>query len=289
MKNFLQTKDWLEFQESLGRKGWHFEGTNIIKHDLPLGKSYLYIPHGPSEPNRSLVPHLRELAEQENSFFVKAEPLEDVIAQTLVREGFRVSSKTIQPYHTVVIDLTYSELELLAKLHHKTRYNINLATKKGLSFQKSNDVEIFWQLLSRTAVHDKFSSHPKEHYQKLLEFFQRERELKTHLFLTHYETRPVAGAIILTHGTTAYYLHGAMDREFRSIMAPHFMHWEIIKWLKQSGFTQYDLWGIDATKWPGVTRFKLGFGGRVVEYPGAFDLPISKFWYWVYNLTRTFI
>lgn len=99
---------------------------------------------------------------------------------------------------------------------------------------------------------------------------------------------PIAGALTLTYGDTAYYLHGAMDREYRNLMAPHFMHWEIMKLYKHEGFGYYDFWGIDARKWPGVTRFKLGFGGREIEYPGSFDLPISKFWYVVYTMARKF-
>ena len=90
----------------------------------------------------------------------------------------------------------------------------------------------------------------------------------------------------MIHHNTAYYLHGAMDREYKSLMAPYFMHWEIIKKLKVEGCKLYDFWGIDAKKWPGVTRFKLGWGGDQKEYPGSFDLVISKFWYFIYGLAR---
>lgn len=51
MSSFLQTEDWLQFQKLVGRKVWRFDNgkikANIIKHDLLLGKNYLYIPHGP--------------------------------------------------------------------------------------------------------------------------------------------------------------------------------------------------------------------------------------------------
>ena len=77
-----------------------------------------------------------------------------------------------------------------------------------------------------------------------------------------------------------------MDRDYKNMMAPYLMHWEIIMWAKSRGYEYYDFWGIDPQKWPGVTRFKLGWGGRVVEYPGSFDMPISSFWYFVYNLAR---
>ena len=38
--------------------------------------------------------------------------------------------------------------------------------------------------------------------------------------------------------------------------------------------------------WAGVTRFKLGFGGRAVDYPGTFDLPLNRLWYTLYSLVR---
>ena len=66
------------------------------------------------------------------------------------------------------------------------------------------------------------------------------------------------------------------------------MHWEIIMWAKSKGYEFYDFWGIDANEWSGVSKFKLGFGGRAVEYPGSFDMPISGFWYFVYRLIRKF-
>ena len=51
MKSFLQTEEWLRFQKHLGRATWRFDNgkitANIIRHDLPFRKNYLYIPHGP--------------------------------------------------------------------------------------------------------------------------------------------------------------------------------------------------------------------------------------------------
>lgn len=311
-RSFLQTTEWLDFQKSLGRKVWRFDNgvirANIIRHDLPFKKSYIYIPHGPelnfneiksgvSNELKNFINHIKDGGKKEKAIFIKIEPLHDTIPELLYQAGIKIkkSSKDIQPHKTVVMNLELSEEELLSRMHHKTRYNINLAEKKGLKLIESEDVKTFWKLLRKTAKTDNFSTHNFEYYENLLSFFKN-GEIATKLFIVNYENKPIAGAIVLTYGDssrqgeagagTAYYLHGASDREYRNLMAPYFMHWSIIKKYKADGCQYYDFWGIDANKWPGVTRFKLGFGGDTVEHPGSFDLPISKFWYLAYKLVR---
>jgi lipid II:glycine glycyltransferase (peptidoglycan interpeptide bridge formation enzyme) len=184
------------------------------------------------------------------------------------------------------MDLTQSDDDLLDKMHHKTRYNIKVAEKYGITVRASDDLNAFWELLKKTTKRDRFSSHAKDYYEKLLDFFGENREMKTDLILAYHDRKPVAGAIILYHGQSAYYLHGASDYDARKLMAPHKLHWEIINKLKVTGYKFYDLWGINARHWPGVTRFKLGWGGRVVEYPGSFDWRLSWWWYQSYKLAR---
>lgn len=297
IQGFLQSKEWVEFQQSLGREVFEYgkEGivAKIIKHRLPLGKSYLYIPHGPEmdfnqmtggfkNPVTNFVKWLRELGKAEKAIFIKAEPLIDSIAQALAEQKFRKSKKEIQPSKTVMIDLDGDDNELLGRMHHKTRYNIKIADGHGVTVSESHDVDLFLKLLKKTTKRDKFSAHPSNYYRALL----GAKGLNAKLFLAHYNGRPIAASLILVYGNVGYYLHGASDYEYRALMAPFALHWHIIKQLKAEGLKQYDLWGIDARKWPGVTRFKLGWGGRTVEYPGSFDLPISKFWYLIYRIVR---
>lgn len=305
IKSFLQTQDWLDFQKHIGRKVWNFDNgkikANIIQHDLPLGKNYLYIPHGPEfslgEIHSGLknevdnfLKYLKNLGKENKSIFIKMEPMEDVVMELVYRNNLKKSKKSIQPSKTVVIDLNLPQEVLLSKMHHKTRYNIRLAEKKGLKLQEGGDIKEFWKLLKKTAKNDNFSTHSYEYYEKLIEFFlpvqagSVGKELKTKIVFEMNGDEPVAGAILLTFGDTVYYIHGAMDRDYKSWMAPYLMHWEIIKWAKAQGYHHYDFWGIDARRWSGVTRFKLGFGGEQVEYPGSFDMPISKTWYLIYKI-----
>lgn len=275
-----------------------FIKTNIIRYDVRLGQNYLYIPYGP-ELNLELardglrnevghfVQYIRHLARAEGSMFVKIEPMHDVVVELLMHNGMRLkhSSHHLQPVRTVVADLTQTEDELLDHLHHKHRYNINLAQRKGVTIEESDDAEVFWRLLQQTAEHDDFRTHGMLYYKKLLRYFgQSEGDLRTRQFVALQGGRPIASVIIMEHGRTATYLHGAMDREHRSLMAPHLMHWELMKRYKQRGFAWYDFWGIDSAKWPGVTRFKLGFGARTIEYPGSFNFVAKPFWSWLYKM-----
>ncbi len=320
MKSFLQTQEWLDFQKHVGRKTRRFDDgkikANIIRHDLPFGKNYLYIPHGPEisfddisggikNELSQFVAYLKNIAREERSIFIKIEPLDDKVLELIHSFGFKKSSKEIQPHRSVVIDLEKSEEELLSMMHHKTRYNIKVAEKYGLKFVVGNNLDVFWRLLKHTAKNDNFSTHPKEYYQKLCSIPHQANPLTANtiggglgagqapglmaemVFIKHKEVS-VAGALLLASGDTVYYLHGAMDRgdKYKPMMAPYKLHWEVIKWAKGYGMKHYDLWGIDANRWPGVTRFKLGWGGRQVEYPGSFDLPVSKIWYLIYKIAR---
>ena len=294
--SFLQSWQWGEFQESLGRQIWRIEKDNlkalVIQHDLPFRKNYLYCPRGPIGPIETFLEEAKKIAQQENSIFFKIEPdrdcpLDTVLESRTVSKGqslFR-SSKQIQPSKTLILDITRSEEELLSRMHPKTRYNIRLAQKKGVTVEQSSEkIDDFLRLSEETAKRDKFHLHSKEYYQKMLEVLGNKGMVK--LFLAKYQNKIIAANLICFFGQTATYLHGASDYNFRQIMASHLLQWQAICQVKSQGLKYYDFYGIDEKKWPGVTRFKKGFTGQEITYPGAFDLVFQPGWYKIYNLAR---
>ena len=195
----------------------------------------------------------------------------------------------------------------LAAMHEKTRYNIRLALRRGVEIRPlpsilsptgrgkgEGGLDEFLKLLEETAKRDKFRAHPRAYYEKMTETLETAQQLNgstterlfIQLWLARFEGKAIAGALVGYFGDTATYLHGASSHEYRHLMAPYALHWEIMRDARAIGFEKYDFWGIDEKKWPGVTRFKKGFGGEVVRYPGAFDLPISRFWYTLYRLGK---
>jgi peptidoglycan pentaglycine glycine transferase (the first glycine) len=301
MNSFLQTQSWLEFQESLGRKVWRFDDgkikANIIRHDLPFKKNYLYIPHGPeinfnnisgSLKNEAaqFISYLKNLAKEQKSIFIKIEPLDDKVPELMHSFGFKKSSKEIQPHKSVIIDLDKSEEELLSAMHHKTRYNIKVSEKHDITVQPSFDVDIFIKLLKKTAERQKFHTHDETYYRKMLGYFNKKDEIKADIIFANYKNKPIAGGLFLTYSDTCFYLHGGSNHDYRQFMAPYALHWNAIKYLNKKGIKHYDLGGSEGTKWPNLTRFKLNWGGRQVEYPGSFDLTISIFWFLMYKIFR---
>lgn len=279
----------------------------VIKHTLPAGKSYFYLPRGPvveflkfGEQKPALILDelihiMKSMARHEKAVFFRIDP-EWVDApemrEFLKTSGFRKSKKEVQPRETRILDIYKSEETLLVDMHQKTRYNIRLAEKKGVVVTKTQNFEEFWGLMQETAKRDTFKLHPRTYYEEMLEIgkvYGRSSEdgLTIELFIAEHKGNTVAGAIVAFFGKRATYLHGASSEEHRNIMAPHLLHWEIIKEAKKRGCTEYDFWGISESRWPGVTRFKRGFGGREARYIGAYDFVFDAFWYGLYRAAHT--
>ncbi len=293
--HFLQSKEWEEFQKDLGRTVWRtYHGSLIVKIPLVFGASYLYSAGLPEGKNYAAVvtdvlTDAIQIAKRERIVFLKLELMLEKIEYTNFIEhlegwGLHRVRKEVQPQTTIILDLTKREDELLKTMHQKTRYNIRVAENKEFRIKNyelretSSVFEKFWELLKKTAQRDDFSSHAKEYYEKLLDLPIAK------LFTAECQEEVIAANIILFYGDTAYYLHGASDYAYRSLMAPYLLHWETIKYAKERGCKSYDFWGIDEQKWPGVTRFKRGFGGREVHYVGSFDYIFQPLWYGLYNL-----
>lgn len=274
---FLQSPQWAEFQKTLDRKVFFINEALIIKMPLVFGFSYLYSPKGAT----SDLDEIKKLAKKERAIFFRCEP------QQKPNTKF-IQTKDIQPRCTQILDLTKSEQKLLAGMKQKTRYNIRLAEKKGVKIDIGN-FEKFYNLLIHTSTRQKIKLHPKNYYKKLAGFNE--------IFIAYYQNKPIAGAMVNFFEDTATYLHGGSlqklkngkteeQKNIKNLMAPYLLHWEIIKTAKSRGIKYYDWWGVDEKRWPGITRFKKGFGGREICAPGTYDLPIDKFWYFWYKLIR---
>ncbi len=298
--NLLESWQWKKFQDSLknqvepialkGKKEILLAGL-VIKKNLVFNKSYLYIPKGPifkkgldkdkkNEIFSEFVEKIKKRFQDDNPIFLKIEPENN----KLNSDKYKIlKTKPRQPEKTAILDLSPSKEDILKNMHSKTRYNIRLAKRKGVTTKKSQnfkDIEKFLDLLHITTSREGFQAHPDDYYKKLLKLDNID------LYLAFFENTPIAAHIVGFFRDFGYYLHGASSREHRKVMGPHRLHWKIIKDLKQKGLKYYDFWGIDKEKWPGLTRFKTSFGSSKTTYPGTFDLVFKPIWYSLYLLGK---
>jgi lipid II:glycine glycyltransferase (peptidoglycan interpeptide bridge formation enzyme) len=165
----------------------------------------------------------------------------------------------------------------------KTRYNIGLAERRGVTVDAAGlvDLPAFYTLLEETAKRDRFYIRPIEYYAEVLEAFGADATL----LLAKYDGTLLGGIVVVTFGDEATYLYGASSNEHRNLMPTYLLQWQGMMWAMGRGCSRYDLWGIPKEAaddsgenddervdglW-GVYRFKQGFGGRRVSYAGAFD------------------
>lgn len=288
MRSFLQSSEWEIFQKLVGRRTYRIADTLLIAHDLPFARRYLYAPRPAFVSHETAERFAREAGElgrSERALFLRIDPL---INLKFGQPG-AVPAPPIQPAETTTLDLRRSEEELLSGMHEKTRYNIRLAERKGVGVtpRGSDAIEDFWEMLRETAGREGFRTHEPRYYRALTEI--RSEDFSNEFFFATYGGTMVAAALVNFYrpAGTATYLHGASTRLWREVMAPQLLHWRIMREVKRRNFHTYDLRGIDAKKWPGLTRFKLGFGGALIEYPPSVDLIYRPLWYALYRAARS--
>lgn len=305
----LQSWQWGIVQKESGHKifrlavlneaGEITAATLVIKYDLPLDYSYLYIPRGPviaeaSFDAQALFTEIKVIAQEEKAFVIRMDPAWVVGSeQYLVDYGFRKCDREIQPKCPLVLDITQPPEAILAGMKQKTRYNINLAQKKGVKIRMSDEptmIEYFWQLTRQTADRNNFKPHPKEHYKKIFDILAPSDTLR--FFVAEYNEKVIAVIMVTFFGTTATYLHGASADVFRDTMAPYALQWAAIQEAQRRGCSAYDFGGVNGATfhhpaWEGITRFKTGFTNQPPrEYVGCFESVINPVLFAVYTFVK---
>ncbi len=285
--DLLQGWEWGEFKRLGGgwqprriaalRDGLLVAGIQILSRRVMGVRSY-YAPRGPwwhdEEALAALVRGTRRKLAWHASF-LRTDPLvED--GTPLRRLGFRPAPRQIQPKASIVVDLTRSPEDILNGFDRQVRYNARLAERKGVEVTRggAESVELFWKLLADTATRKGFAERDVSYFQWLVKVYGDAAPV----FLARHDGELVYGALIVAYDRFAYYLYGASGGD-RSVKPSELVQYRAMLWARERGVTRYDMWGIPAHPTEdnplyGVYRFKNGFGGQIVHYAGALDLPL---------------
>lgn len=190
---------------------------------------------------------------------------------------------------SLVIDLLGSEDEILAAMKTKTRYNIHLAQRKGVTVIRADvsSLPIFYDLYLQTAKRNGFSPCGYNCFSALFDPEDREDGAEQtdspelFFYLACCRNEVLSGAIVSVSLRTAAYLFGASSNSSRNLMGSYALQWRVIRDVRNLRCHTYDMGAITASKQPahpfyGMYRFKTGFGGRVVHRVGSWDYPLDQ-------------
>lgn len=303
--HLLQTGEWGELKSAFGWKPVRIINgearVQILFRKLPLGFTIGYIPKAVVSSQWKVesgqwIQEIDDVCRTNHAIFLKLEPDawdNDFIIQHASR-SFSISKHNIQPPRTIIIDISGSEEEILARMKQKTRYNIRLAEKKGVTVRAWDDFAAFHQMMLVTGGRDGFGVHSLEYYKRAYELMHPKGMCE--ILVAEYEGKPLAALFVARNGNRAYYLYGASTDEERNRMPAYLLQWDAMKWAKAYGCDEYDLWGVpdedEATLeanfesrhdglW-GVYRFKRGFGGQLKRAAQAMDRVYNPLLYWAY-------
>ncbi|MBI2051189.1 peptidoglycan bridge formation glycyltransferase FemA/FemB family protein [Candidatus Roizmanbacteria bacterium] len=304
----LQAWEWGEARKKMGievlRFG-EFRGNKLIDvyqvtlHQIPSTVYKVgYLPRS-TMPSDEVLEFLYDFSKQNNVVFIKIEPYErensNVKAQMskLKRQAKNYSiiesGHPLFPRWTLIVDLRKSEDDLLKSMKPKTRYNVKLAQRKGVTVQEATNregFEIFAALYFETCKRQRYLGHDYAYHRMIFETLKNNI---VHILIASYQNTPLAAYELFTFGGITYYVYGGSSEKFRSVMASHLLMWESIRFAKKLGSSSLDMWGSlpptysESHSWAGFTRFKEGFGGEFVELCGSYDLVISRYLYRIYS------
>ena len=295
---------------------------NIMIGGFSHRMGIIYVPKGPlldwgDEHLRERV--LRDLtafAQKQSAIFIKIDPdlllgsgvpgtagsnvlpLGARVVEELKAMGWLFSDEQVQYRNTVIIDLEQSEAELLANMKQKTRYNINLAMRKGVTIRigQPADIDMLYKMYAETSLRDGFVIRNEPYYHELWSTFlpgqkaTRFEQPVAEALIAEVDGEPVAGVIIFRFARKAWYFYGMSSTAHRDKMPNYLLQWEAIRRAKAAGCKEYDQWGapdefVETDPLWGVYRFKEGLGGTVHRHLGAWDLPVNRMLYRIYSKT----
>ena len=115
---------------------------------------------------------------------------------------------------------------------------------------------------------------------KLITRYNNEIIKATNLY-TKYPDGIILGAILIVkNNREIYFLDEGRNKEFDNFYTSHLLKWEIIKKYLDEGYKIFNFGKIKSTdKKDKKYTFNMGFGGKVYECVGHYDLIINKFLY----------
>ena len=310
--NFQQSLEWAKVKQSWKREVILAEDTNgkingslmVLVRKIPFFGNIMYSARGPVcdihniEVIRQITEGAKELAKKYNAIVLRIEPdikSNDTDFRNIMLElGYSIKDdaknfrEQIQPRYVFRRDTkTKTEDEIFKNFHQKTRYNVRLATKKGVTVKEGTreDLKDFHKIMVTTGIRDGFITRPLEYFEKMYDCLGPEH---MKILMAYYDGKPISGVIPIMYGNKTWYLYGASSNEHRNLMPNYLLQWEMIKIAISRKSDIYDLRGVPgiADDSNGLYRFKKGFGAEYTEFIGEVYIPFKPLTYKAYKFSE---
>ncbi|MGM0431712.1 MAG: lipid II:glycine glycyltransferase FemX [Spirochaetota bacterium] len=205
------------------------------------------------------------------------------------------SQTDILPADTMFINLQPSEQQILMNMKPKTRYNVRLAARRGVTVRScgSSCLSQWYELYRQTCQRNHIYLHDMSFFASLFQAAEKTpfAQEGVELLIAESEGDMRAAMFLLYSHGRATYLYGASANSRRNSMASYALQWEAIRRAKRRGCRTYDLFGTAPAPDPshpmyGLYRFKSGFGGRAFHRMGCWDYPLDERSYALYQTTE---
>ncbi len=294
--HYMQTPLWAKIKNLYGWKNYTVQipelpaGSLIVyKRSVPGLGTLCYAPglYGLTNKNAKAVTKILQETAPKNAFAFRlesSEQAEETTLHALQDLSWNKTVKHVQYRHTVLMDLNVPDEALWMSLKSRGRYEILQAEKFGVKPTEAEptdeNLEKMYALMQITSSRNAFFIRDKEFTMAYWQAFRGAGQLR--LFFATHEEDTLAGAIVLTNGTHAWYKDGGSVRLKSNLMAARLLQWDIVKTLKKQGFTQYDLGGIpdpeghQDSSMKGIYVFKTAYSKNTVPLLPTLELPLSK-------------
>ena len=313
--NFQQSPEWAKVKSNWinetvlaeDENGKIIGAINVLIRKIPIFGNIMYSSRGPIcdihdiSVMKQLTDGIKELAKKYKAIVYKAEPdiesKDEEFRNIVTNLGYKIKDDAknfrdeIQPRYVFRLDIKgKTEEEIFANFHSKTRYNIRLATKKGVIIKEGNreDLKEFHKIMVETGARDGFIIRQLSYFEKMYDELAPEH---MKLLLAYYDGQPISGVIPIMYGNKTWYLYGASSNQHRNLMPNYLLQWEMIKMAIARKDDIYDFRGVSGVvdeNHPqyGLYRFKKGFGATFTEFIGEIYIPFKPITYSVYKISE---
>lgn len=111
----------------------------------------------------------------------------------------------------------------------------------------------------------------------LISTYNKEIAMATNIFLKYPKGIVLGAILIVKNNHEIYFLDEVYNKEVSYLYSSHLIKWEIMKKYLSEGYKTFNFGNIkEENDEKGDQLFKTGFGGKICEYVGTYDLIINK-------------